>query len=215
MNKEATINPPVTIERRGNVSVPRTHHYPEVRGGICEWCGVMDSRQDSRVQYTLCDHFKNFGLLQCSYCDESKDPNDVIYRHTLNIHDHPYEKDKLLQEKDQKLVNAEKEVDFFKNFSQMTSKYSGANEYQDQIKEKVMAGYDVEDATISILAKEGKFVTPEPAPLPRESPIGGSAVNAMKSGGDKSIGEMTQEERKSALLQAEAEGGEISKILRM
>ena len=125
------------------------------------------------------------------------------------------EKDKLLQEKDQKLVNAEKEVDFFKNFSQMTSKYSGANEYQDQIKEKVMAGYDVEDATISILAKEGKFVTPEPSPLPRESPIGGSAVNAMKSGGDKSIGEMTQEERKSALLQAEAEGGEISKILRM
>ncbi len=93
MNKEATINPPVTIERRGNVSVPYTHHYPEVRGGVCEWCGVIDSRQDSRVQYTLCDHFKNFGLLQCSYCDESKDPNDVIYKHTLNIHDHPYEKD--------------------------------------------------------------------------------------------------------------------------
>lgn len=88
--------PKKSIERTGGVSVPYTHRYPEVRGGICEWCGVKDPNQPSQVQYLLCDHFKNIGELRCSYCDESKDPNDVIYKHTLNIHDHPDNPNKLV-----------------------------------------------------------------------------------------------------------------------
>src|SRR3990167_2382550 len=50
-----------------------------------------------------------------------------------------------------------KERDFYKGFNQVSAKYPGANEYQDKILEKVNQGYDVEDATISILAKECKY----------------------------------------------------------
>ena len=117
---------------------------------------------------------------------------------------------------------AQKEVEFFKNFSAVTTKYAGATEYLDQIKEKVLSGYDVEDAAISILAREGKLVnspasfTPSPSPAPpRESPAGGSAPIVMQGAGgilDKSPSEMTQQERRAALIQAEQEEGAISKI---
>lgn len=108
-----------------------------------------------------------------------------------------------------------KEVEFFKNFSQMASKYPGATEYQDQILEKVkVSGYDVEDATISILAKEGKFTPAPPAPAPKENPAGGSATTTMRTDGEKTINEMTQEERRNALIQAESESGDLSRILR-
>lgn len=91
-----------------------------------------------------------------------------------------------------------KEVDFYKDFSTQTSKYSQASEYQDAIKEKVMSGYSVEDATVSVLAKEGKLTTPEVV-TPKDSPAGGSASNATKPGGDKTIAEMDQAERRAIL----------------
>src|SRR6185436_12681969 len=59
-----------------------------------------------------------------------------------------------------------KDVDFYKNFSTVSSKYSAATEYQDKIKEKVGAGYSVEDATISTLVAEGKFTPPVAPPEP-------------------------------------------------
>jgi len=85
-----------TIERQGTVSVPFTHHYPEIRGGTCEWCGVKDPTQPATIQYQLCDHFKGLGELRCSYCDETRNPEDVIYHATLNVHDHPDNPDKLV-----------------------------------------------------------------------------------------------------------------------
>lgn len=84
------------IERRGDQTVPYTHHYPQVRGGICEFCGVIDPLRPSEEQYKLCDHFKNMGDLMCSYCDPSKDPIEIIKKHTLNIHDHPSNKDQVV-----------------------------------------------------------------------------------------------------------------------
>jgi len=125
------------------------------------------------------------------------------------------ERDELARAKEQlenEKTTLAKEVDFYKNFAQVTSKYSSAGEYQEQIREKVMAGYDVEDAAIAILAREGKFATPAPEV---ESPAGGSASNTTKVGGEKSFAEMTQEERKAALIQAEAESGGLSQILRL
>jgi len=64
-----------------------------------------------------------------------------------------------------------------------------------------MAGYDLEDATISILAKEGKYqpVVQQQTAAPKISPAGGSAATTLKSMADKPIGEMTQEERRKAL----------------
>lgn len=96
-----------------------------------------------------------------------------------------------------------KEVEFFKNFNPLVSKYSEAANYQDKIREKVLAGYDVEDATISILAKEGKFSSPQPK---MESPVGGSATNTIKANADKPIQEMNRDELRSALLEAEKRG---------
>lgn len=93
-----TYTPPPrrTIERQGGPTVPYTHRYPEVRGGVCEWCGVIDRTKPSNVQYLLCPHFSQIGELRCSYCDASKDPNDVIYRSTLNVHDHPTDATKIV-----------------------------------------------------------------------------------------------------------------------
>lgn len=99
-----------------------------------------------------------------------------------------------------------KDAEFYKNFNTTASKYQGAGEYQDKIREKVMAGYDLEDATISILAKEGKFTPPPTPQLPRESPAGGSAPTQLKSGGAKTVGEMSQEERRAELMEAEKRG---------
>ncbi len=106
-----------------------------------------------------------------------------------------------LAEAEARALAAEKEKDFLSSFTDSTAKYPGAIEYKDQIKEKVInSGYDVEDATISVLAREGKLNTP---PAPRESPAGGSAVNTMKGMGDKTFSEMTRDEKRQALIEAD------------
>lgn len=97
-----------------------------------------------------------------------------------------------------------KERDFYKGFNQISTKYPGASEYQDKILEKVNAGYDVEDATISILAKEGKF-TPAETRTETENAAGGSASTTINSG-DKNPQEMTQDERRAKLLDMESRG---------
>lgn len=93
-------------------------------------------------------------------------------------------------------VEAEKDRDFFKGFTATTSKYPAAAEFQDKIREKVMAGYDVEDATVSVLAKEGKLVLPK---AEQRSPVGGSAITNAVGDGTKAISEMTREEKRKIL----------------
>lgn len=115
------------------------------------------------------------------------------------------------QEAETKALNLEKERDFYSSFSDSTSQYPQASEYKDQIKEKVMAGYTVEDATVSILAKEGKLTN---APAPRENIAGGSATNSLQAEGSKTTAEMDRAEKRAALIQAEQEGGSLSAILR-
>lgn len=101
-------------------------------------------------------------------------------------------------------ADAEKERDFFREFSGVTSKYQGASEFQDAILEKVRLGYSTEDATVSVLNANGKLTTTAPV-VERETPAGGSAVNAMSSG-VKPINEMSREEKRAALLEAEQRG---------
>jgi hypothetical protein len=115
---------------------------------------------------------------------------------------------KAKADEEAKRIAAEKDRDFFKDFSTSTAKYPGAAEYQDQIREKVLAGYDVEDATISILAREGRYTPQAPTPVapPKDFPAGGSAVNTIRTGGEKSLGEMTRDEKLQALREAESKG---------
>lgn len=113
-------------------------------------------------------------------------------------------KEELQLEKD----NAIKERDFYASFADSIAKYPNASEYKEAIKEKVLAGYDAEDATIAVLAREGKYapqVAEAEAETP-ESPVGGSAVNQMNLKGEKSPQEMTREELRAALVEAEKKG---------
>jgi hypothetical protein len=109
-------------------------------------------------------------------------------------------------EAEAKVQTAEKERDFYASFSDSISKYPSANEHKDAIKEKVMSGYTVEDATVSVLAKEGKLGSVQAPPPPRQSPAGGSASNQIGSNGSKPLGEMTREEKRQAILDAESRG---------
>jgi chromosome condensin MukBEF ATPase and DNA-binding subunit MukB len=125
------------------------------------------------------------------------------------------ERDALAKEKEElrsKAEAAQKDADFFKGFNTLSSKYQGATEYQEKIREKVMSGYDLEDATISILAKEGKYTPPAPT-MERESAAGGSAVTNMKGGDDKTPDKMSQAERLAALKEMESKGElDLSKL---
>lgn len=90
--KEAKmVAPSKRIERRGAGTVPFVHHYPEVRGGVCEWCGIVNDTVPAINQWSLCSHFSPHGIteLACSYCPIEKDPSEVIRSHTLNVYDSP------------------------------------------------------------------------------------------------------------------------------
>ena len=104
----------------------------------------------------------------------------------------------------------EKERDFYKDFSTNVSKYPNASEYQDKILEKVKAGYSTEDAMVSVLAKEGKLTTPrvETAPITAE---GGSASTVLA--GDKTFDQMSADDKRSALIEAE-KSGDLERAIR-
>jgi hypothetical protein len=103
---------------------------------------------------------------------------------------------------------AAKERDFYKSFSGQASKYTHAKEHEDAIKAKVLSGYTVEDATVSVLAAAGKLTSVESKPDKMDS-VGGSAGTTVMNGGSKKPSEMTQAERLQALVDAE-KSGEIS-----
>lgn len=111
------------------------------------------------------------------------------------------EKQRLLEERDAQLGTVSKERDFFKDFSGNIAKYPQATEYQDVIKEKVMSGYTVEDATIAVLAKEGKLTQAPTPTVPPANPAGGSAPTNVSSG-EKPIEEMSRDEKRAALMEA-------------
>lgn len=96
MASAAPVYRPKTIERQGSVSAPYTIRMPQVRGGICEWCGVLDPNLPATEQYKICPHYRAIGQLRCSYCPDTKDPDDVIYHSVLNVHGHPNDPDKLV-----------------------------------------------------------------------------------------------------------------------
>lgn len=110
-------------------------------------------------------------------------------------------KDKALKEAEE----AKREAQFYKGFNPLITKYQGAAELQDKIKEKVLAGYDIEDATVSVLNREGKLNTPTPV-QEREIVAGGSATTPPTTGKAKPVTEMSQSERWEELKRMEKEG---------
>lgn len=76
------------VERQGVQAEPRTRRFPQVRAGICEFCGVLDPNVPSEHQYKLCPHYRGMQL-RCSYCDASKNPDDIIGHSVMNVAEHP------------------------------------------------------------------------------------------------------------------------------
>jgi len=100
-----------------------------------------------------------------------------------------------------------KERDFFKGFSTLSpEKYPNVAEHQDAIRDKVLAGYSMEDAALTVLAKEGKLPQVEVAPEVKEDVAGGSAPNAITSDGEKTLAEMTMEDKRAKLVELETKG---------
>lgn len=76
------------VERQGSRSEPYTRRFPQVIGGICEYCGVMDRNTPSQYQYKMCEHYRGMDL-RCSYCPETKNPDEVVRSSGLNIAESP------------------------------------------------------------------------------------------------------------------------------
>lgn len=106
---------------------------------------------------------------------------------------------------------AEKKAEFLESFATVSATQPGAVEFKDAIQEKVLAGYTVEDATAAVLVAEGKY-TPPAVETPVEQAAGGSASNPPLQGAEKPVGEMSQEERRAQLIEADKRG-EVSQIL--
>lgn len=77
VNSQPTYRQP-QFERQGESRAPATYRFPRIIGGVCETCGILDKHRKSEEQYTLCPHFRNMGLIRCNYCDEAKNPVEVI-----------------------------------------------------------------------------------------------------------------------------------------
>jgi len=101
-----------------------------------------------------------------------------------------------------------KERDFYASFTDASAKYPGASEFKDTILEKVKSGYTVEDATVAVLAKEGKLGLSQKEPEP-ENPAGGSAVNRLETGGEKEFDKMSREEKREVIKEL-GQKGEIN-----
>ncbi len=104
--------------------------------------------------------------------------------------------------------NAEKERDFYKDFSSNVSKYPNASEFQDQILEKVKGGYSTEDAMVSVLAKEGRLNMAPSQPAQQQAQSrqveGGSAPTSFE--GAKTLSDMSPDEKMSALVELDKTG---------
>lgn len=102
-----------------------------------------------------------------------------------------------------KAKEMERERDFFASFSDSVAKNPAAAEYRDKIKEKVIGGYSMEDATIAVLHSEGKLI---PKSERVEMAAGGSAPTQLSNQSPKSTQDMTQVDRLTALREAEKRG---------
>lgn len=119
------------------------------------------------------------------------------------------EQAKLAQEATTKTLAAEKDRDFFKGFSDVVAEHPAAREYQADILAKVQAGYSVKDATTVILNDAGKLAPPAAPPPPvveREMAAGGSAAVGITAPGGKSVADMSRDEKRAALIEAEQRG---------
>lgn len=122
----------------------------------------------------------------------------------VRISDEEKETERIAREAaESKTAEVERERDFYASFTNIVGQHPFAKDHKDEILNKVKSGYTVEDATYAVLAKAGKL---EGQVENTSSPAGGSAATTASPSGAKSLTDMTQEERRSALIDAEKRG---------
>ena len=77
------------ISQPGETNAPLTVRYPEIRGGVCEHCGVIDKNYPGDQQYKLCPHYKGMNL-KCSFCKEGDDHEEVVRTSKMLVMEDPY-----------------------------------------------------------------------------------------------------------------------------
>lgn len=112
--------------------------------------------------------------------------------------------EKARAESEAKLAQMEKETNFLNSFSDVSAKFPTASEFKDKIKDKVMtSGYSVDDATVAVLHAEGRLTS---FPIQQGNVAGGSAPNQIVQTGNKTVKEMSSDERWATLREAEKRG---------
>lgn len=108
------------------------------------------------------------------------------------------EKARLLDESVTKIATLERENAFNSGFVDVLSIHSAAKDHKDDIKAKVLAGMSVEDATFAVLGKAGKLGASQSQNTVNQV-AGGSSPTTQTANAEKSVKEMTQDERRSQL----------------
>lgn len=116
------------------------------------------------------------------------------------------EKNRLLEVEGAKNTELTRERDFYQGFSDVVATNPAAKDHKEDILAKVKSGYTVEDATFAVLGKAGKLGVQAPA-APTQQIAGGSAPITVPQGGtNKAPHEMSREELRTAVLEAEKRG---------
>lgn len=115
------------------------------------------------------------------------------------------EQKRILNEKISENETLVKERDFLNSFGEQLAKHPEASGFKDKIKEKVLKGYSVEDATTAVLVAEGKYNPPR-VEQPIETVVGGSSPTMHQINGEKSISQLSTAEKRAKLVEAESRG---------
>jgi hypothetical protein len=78
------------LERQGADTVAVSRRFPQIRGGQCEACGVIDPRQPAHLQYKLCPHYRGMEA-KCVYCPKDKEQTEIVRISKLLVAEHPYQ----------------------------------------------------------------------------------------------------------------------------
>lgn len=85
----------MTIGRPGEAGGLVSRAFPDVRGGVCEYCGVIDPNQPGDIQYKLCPHYRGMSL-RCSFCKDTADHDEVVRASKMLVKEDPYAPGKLV-----------------------------------------------------------------------------------------------------------------------
>lgn len=77
------------LTKPGDSNVPVSRQFPNINGGVCEHCGVIDPNYPGDQQYKLCPHYKGMSM-KCVFCPEGKDHDEVVRASKMKVIEDPY-----------------------------------------------------------------------------------------------------------------------------